>query len=152
MLLKSPVFLIFYVIGWIFGTSASAVLLTSAAGLILRRYRRRLAAAVSVLSWIILVSGAGCLSAYLYEIATVAHSSNPYEKFTFFHMGGGYAWVYWVNIIGTLVPQLFWIRRCRTNLWWSFSISLLTFIPIYSERIMLYLTWMQGYVPDSWMH
>jgi len=154
MFQKTPYFYVIFVIGWTFGASNSALLFTSFAGLVRSRYRRRLAAAASVISWVVLVAGTLCLLCYLKEIAVTYYSSNPFERFTFFHarFGGYYSFFFWLDIIGNrLAPQLFWFRRCRTNLWWAFGIALVITVSLNAESVLVYFTTQsQDFLPSSW--
>jgi hypothetical protein len=142
-----PTFIIFFVIGWISGAANSSILLTSLVGLVLRRFRRRMAAAATVLAQVAALGAIGCMFAYAWEAVAAYNSTNPYEKFTFFHAHFFcyYAYFYCGGIIGSyIIPQLFWIRRCRTNLWWLFSISLICALSMCSERLFIIFTSVTG--------
>jgi len=149
-------YLIFYTFGWVFGYTTSAVILISIAALIIKKRKHCLVASVAVLSWLIIISGAGVAFAYVLELLFVLFSSNPFERFTYFHNYTGPFWIYsWLPILCNIIaPQLFWLRRCRTNPWLSLLIALLiNGQPIFEIVVKLCTYSTQAdFLPTSWLH
>ena len=76
---------------------------------------------------IILVTGSMVAYAYLTEFFTAWYSGNPWEKFQFLdRQFGSMAWCGWTMLIcNALVPQLFWFKWARRNIWAMFTICIL---------------------------
>jgi len=91
--------------------------------------------------------------AYLIELFTAWYSGNSYEAFTFLNRAlGPYAWAYWIMITcNVLAPQLFWIKKFRTNLLIMWIISVLVNIGMWFERFVIVVTSLsRDFIPTSW--
>ncbi|MBN1490847.1 MAG: polysulfide reductase NrfD [Phycisphaerae bacterium] len=105
------------------------------------------------LTKVILATGSIVGYAYAIEFFTAWYSGNAYELFTFVNRAlGPYAWAYWIMITcNVLVPQLFWFKRCRTNLVIMFIISILVNVGMWFERFVIVTTSLsRDFLPSSW--
>ena len=93
-------------------------------------------------------------SSYLTEILIAWYSGNEYELFTFFHnrITGEYKFMFWAMITcNALIPQLFWSKKIRRNLWAMFTISVIINIGMWYERFNIVVTSLANdYLPSSW--
>ena len=107
-------------------------------------------AIAKILTFISLIMG----TAYLTEIFIAWYSGNKYEIFTFFHnrMTGDYAPQFWIMFIcNAIIPQLFWFKKVRGNLFMLFIISLIINIGMWFERYNIIVTSLaKDYLPSSW--
>src|SRR6202790_747467 len=102
---------------------------------------------------IILVTGSIVGYAYATEFFIAWYSGNPYEKFAFINRAfGPYYWAYWTMIsCNVLIPQLYWFKRMRTNIWVMFIISITTNIGMGFERFVIIVTSLhRDFLPSSW--
>ena len=66
-------------------------------------------------------------------------------------MFGPYGWSYWMLILtNTVIPQLLWIKKCRTNEVWLILISLSVHIGMWFERYVIVITLSRDHNPSSW--
>jgi molybdopterin-containing oxidoreductase family membrane subunit len=109
-----------------------------------------LTAIAKILTFISLIMG----TAYLTEIFIAWYSGSNYEIHTFFktRIFGPYAFEFWAMFIcNALIPQLFWIKKVRANIWWMFTISLFINLGMWYERFNIVVTSLaQDYLPSSW--
>ena len=107
-------------------------------------------AIAKILTFISLIMG----TAYLTEIFIAWYSGNKYEIFTFFHnrMTGDYAPQFWIMFVcNAIIPQLFWFKKVRANLFMLFIISLIINIGMWFERYNIIVTSLaKDYLPSSW--
>jgi len=102
---------------------------------------------------IILVTGSTVGYAYSCEFFIAWYSGNIYERFHFLNrMIGPYWWaacfMYGCNVI---IPQLYWFKKMRTNLWVMFIISITTNIGMWFERFVIIVTSLhRDFLPSSW--
>ncbi len=102
---------------------------------------------------IILVTGSTVGYAYGCEFFIAWYSGSIYERFHFLNrMLGPYWWaalfMYGCNVI---IPQLYWFKSMRRNLWVMFIISITTNIGMWFERFVIIVTSLhRDYVPSSW--
>src|SRR5204863_6164643 len=77
---------------------------------------------------IILVTGSVVGYAYCTEFFIAWYSGSIYERFTFLNRAfGPYWWAAWsMYSCNVFIPQLYWFRKMRTNLWVMFIISITT--------------------------
>lgn len=103
-----------------------------------------------VLVFVSLIMG----TAYITEIFIAWYSGSEYEMYTFFknRITGDYAMQFWAMFIfNALLPQLFWSRKIRRNLWTVFTISLLINLGMWFERFNIVVTSLsKNYLPSSW--
>ncbi len=93
-------------------------------------------------------------TAYLTEIFVAWYSGSPYEQYTFFRnrLTGEHALQFWGMIIcNAIVPQLFWVKKFRRNLWIMLVISLVINVGMWFERFNIVITSLsKDYLPSSW--
>ena len=103
-----------------------------------------------ILIFISLIMG----TSYATEVLIAWYSGNEYELFTFFHnrITGEYKFMFWAMIFcNALVPQLFWSKKIRRNLWAMFTISIIINIGMWYERFNIVITSLANdYLPSSW--
>ncbi|MEY4875495.1 MAG: hypothetical protein RL708_644 [Bacteroidota bacterium] len=93
----------------------------------------------------------GC--AYLTELFTAWYSGSLYEQYAFMNRAlGPYWWSYWGMMLCNVVsPQLFWSKKLRTSVFWTFFISIVVNIGMWFERFVIIVTSLhRDYLPSSW--
>lgn len=104
---------------------------------------------------IILLTGSMVGYAYAMEFFIAWYSGNPYERYIFISRATGpYAWAYWTMVTcNVIIPQLFWVRKIRTNLWALFIISVFVNIGMWFERFVIIVTSLhRTFLPSSWAY
>src|SRR5258706_195700 len=102
---------------------------------------------------IILVTGSIVGYAYACEFFIAWYSGSIYERFTFVNRAfGPYWWAAWTMYsCNVFIPQLYWFKKMRTNLWVMFIISITTNIGMWFERFVIIATSLtRDYLPSSW--
>src|SRR5665648_922332 len=103
-----------------------------------------------VLVFISLIMG----TAYITEIFMAWYSGSEFEFYTFFknRITVEYAFEFWsMFIYNALLPQLFWSRKIRRNIWLVFAISIFINIGMWFERYIIVVTSLsKDYLPSSW--
>jgi molybdopterin-containing oxidoreductase family membrane subunit len=102
---------------------------------------------------IILVTGSVVGYAYCTEFFIAWYSGDIYERFTFLNRAfGPYWWAAWsMYTCNVFIPQLYWFRKMRTNLWVMFIISITTNIGMWFERFVIIATSLtRDFLPSSW--
>ena len=121
---------------------------------------------VDKMAKIILLTGSIVGYAYMMELFIAWYSANPYEKFTFFNARlnlafftgegarGYYAWAYYCMMIcNVLSPQIFWIKKMRTNYIVVFAVCMFVNAGMWFERFVIIVTSLaQDFLPSSWGH
>jgi Ni/Fe-hydrogenase subunit HybB-like protein len=108
---------------------------------------------VDLMCKVTLATGSIVGYAYATEFFIAWYSGNPYERFTFLNRAfGPYWWGYWTMITcNVLVPQLFWSKKCRTNMFIVFIISILVNIGMWFERFEIVVTSLhREFLPSNW--
>jgi len=94
-------------------------------------------------------------TAYLTEIFMAWYSGSPYEMYMFFgnRLFGDYAFQFWAMFVSNaLVPQLFWFKKMRRNIWVVFTVSIIINIGMWFERYNIIVTSLsRDYLPSSWV-
>ncbi|MGH9615053.1 MAG: NrfD/PsrC family molybdoenzyme membrane anchor subunit, partial [Bryobacteraceae bacterium] len=102
---------------------------------------------------IILLTGSIVGYAYATEFFVAWYSGDIYERFTFLNRAfGPYWWAAWsMYTCNVFIPQLFWFKKLRTNLWVMFIISITTNIGMWFERFVIIATSLtRDFLPSSW--
>lgn len=102
---------------------------------------------------IILLTGSLVGIAYLTEFFIAWYSGVVYEQFAFTNRAfGPYWWAYWTMMTCNVIsPQLFWFRKLRRNLWFTFILSIVINIGMWFERFVLIVTSLhRDFLPSSW--
>jgi Ni/Fe-hydrogenase subunit HybB-like protein len=93
----------------------------------------------------------GC--AYLTELFTAWYSGSLYEQYAFMNRAlGPYWWSYWGMMTCNVVsPQLFWSKKIRNSIFWTFFMSIVINIGMWFERFVIIVTSLhRDYLPSSW--
>ena len=102
---------------------------------------------------IILVTGSMVGFAYLMEFFIAWYSGVEYEKAIFILRAiGPYAWAYWIMIACNVIsPQVFWSKKLRRNVGFTFFISIVVNIGMWFERFVITVTSLStDFLPSSW--
>lgn len=102
---------------------------------------------------IIVLTGSIVGCAYLTELFTAWYSQNPYEQYAFANRAlGPYWWAYWGMMTCNVVsPQLFWVRKLRRNVWFTFFMSIVINCGMWFERFVIIVTSLhRDFIPSSW--
>jgi len=102
---------------------------------------------------IMMVTGMMVGYAYAIEFFIAVYSGNPYEQFVFVNRAfGPYAWAYWIMVTcNVLSPQVFWIKKARTNLAVLFVMSIVVNIGMWFERFVIVASSLhRDFLPSSW--
>jgi len=108
---------------------------------------------VESMNKIIILTGSIVGIAYLTEFFMAWYSGVKYEQYAFFNRAfGPYAWAYWIMMTcNVITPQLFWFRKLRRNLWFTFVISIFINIGMWFERFVIVVTSLhRDFLPSSW--
>ncbi len=104
---------------------------------------------------VILVTGTMVGSAYLIELFISWYSGYVYEQFAFLNRAAGpYYWSY-IGMMGCnlLAPQVFWSKKIRRSVWWTFFMSIFVNIGMWFERFVIIATTLaKDYLPSSWSY
>src|SRR4051812_12210684 len=98
----------------------------------------------------------GLIVAYGYVMEHFAawYSGNPYEQHVFFKTRpfGPYAWAYYTQMFcNVVVPQMFWLRWARHNIWTLWVGSVLINVGTWFERFNIIVTSLhQDFIPSNW--
>ena len=104
---------------------------------------------------IIMATGLMVGCAYGIEFFIAWYGGNPYEQFAFINRAfGPYYWAYWTMVsCNVLVPQLFWFKFCRTNIWVMVIICIFVNIGMWFERFVITVTSLsRDFLPSSWAY
>jgi len=102
---------------------------------------------------IIILNSALVGIAYLSEYYMAVKASSPYETYAaFFRIHGTWSILFWLMMAcNVALPQLLWIRSLRRNLLFSFILSLLINIGMWTERfVIIVVSLAHDFVPSSW--
>lgn len=102
---------------------------------------------------IIIATGSIVGIAYITEFFIAWYSGVEYELFAFINRATGpYWWAYWTMMTcNVITPQLFWIKKIRTNPLVTFIISIFINIGMWFERFVIVVTSLhRDYLPSSW--
>lgn len=108
---------------------------------------------VEAMCKITLACGTMVGGAYMIELFVAWYSGNEFEKFTFMNRAlGPYWWAYFIMIsCNLLFPQLFWIKKVRTNPWIIMGICILANIGMWFERFVIIAgSLSRSFVPAGW--
>jgi molybdopterin-containing oxidoreductase family membrane subunit len=111
---------------------------------------------INVMNKVIVLTGSIVGIAYLTELFIAWYSAVEYEQFAFFenrlNLNSPYGWSYWIMMgCNVLSPQIFWIKKMRTNLTLTFFMSVLINIGMWFERFVIIVTSIyRDYLPSAW--
>jgi molybdopterin-containing oxidoreductase family membrane subunit len=104
---------------------------------------------------VILLTGSIVGYAYAIEFFVAWYSGNPYEQYAFLNRAfGPYAWAYWIMVTcNVIIPQLFWWKKLRHNLWVLFIVSVFVNIGMWYERFVIVATSLhRTFFPSTWSY
>jgi Ni/Fe-hydrogenase subunit HybB-like protein len=93
--------------------------------------------------------------AYITEFFIAWYSGVPYEKYTFINRAlGPYWWAYATMMTCNVIsPQLFWFKKVRTSIMWTFILSIVVNIGMWFERFVIICTSLhRDFIPSSWAY
>jgi molybdopterin-containing oxidoreductase family membrane subunit len=105
---------------------------------------------------VIVLTGSIVGCAYLTELFMAWYSQNEYEAYAFFYSRANifspYGWSYWGMMFCNVVsPQVFWFRKLRRNVTFTFFMSVIVNIGMWFERFVIIVTSLyRDYLPSSW--
>ncbi len=104
---------------------------------------------------VILVTGCIVAVAYGSEFFVGWYTGSSYEDFTYLSWGaatGPYWWAFWALIIcNSVIPQLLWFKKIRTNYIWTFVIAIFINIGMWFERFdIIVINLSRGHLPSTW--
>jgi Ni/Fe-hydrogenase subunit HybB-like protein len=109
---------------------------------------------IDAMNKIIVLTGSIVGCAYLTELFMAWYSMVPYEQDHFFkyRIAGPYGWSYWLMMTCNVIsPQLFWFRKLRRNIPFTFVMSIVVNIGMWFERFVIIVTSIyRDYLPSSW--
>jgi len=108
---------------------------------------------VESMNKIIIVTGSIVGVAYITELFVAYYSGVQYEQYAFLNRATGpLAWSYWIMMgCNVISPQVFWIKKLRTNLTFTFFMSLVVNVGMWFERFVIIVTSLhRDYLPSSW--
>jgi Ni/Fe-hydrogenase subunit HybB-like protein len=104
---------------------------------------------------IIMATGMMVGTAYGIEFFIAWYSGVPWEGFAFYNRAfGNYWWAYWIMVsCNVLIPQVFWIKWCRTTPWFMVVICIFVNIGMWFERFVITVTSLcRDFIPSSWAY
>ncbi len=104
---------------------------------------------------VIILTGSIVGTAYITEFFTAWYSGNIYEQFAFLNrMFGPYWWAYWIMMTANVIsPQLFWFKKLRRSIAFTFVMSIIINIGMWFERFVIIVTSLsRDFLPSSWSY
>lgn len=111
---------------------------------------------IEAMNKVIILTGSIVGCAYLSELFVAWYSGNMYEWWAFrqnrVNIFSPYGWAYYGMMFCNVVsPQLFWSRRLRRNITFTFFMSILVNVGMWFERFVIFVTSLyRDYLPSSW--
>lgn len=91
--------------------------------------------------------------AYSTEFFIAWYSNNTFERYQFWFRAFGEYWMpFWGMVFcNCIVPISLWFKKCRTNLTWLFSVSILINIGMWLERFNIIVQSLsREFIPAAW--
>jgi Ni/Fe-hydrogenase subunit HybB-like protein len=104
---------------------------------------------------VILATGTIVGTAYLTELFVAWYSGYIYEQYAFYNrVFGPYWWAYFgMMSCNLLSPQIFWFKKIRRSIFWTFVMSIFVNIGMWFERfVIIASTLARDYLPTSWSY
>ena len=92
-------------------------------------------------------------TAYGIEFFIAWYSGVHVESFAFYNRAfGNFWWAYWIMVsCNVLIPQLFWIKWCRTTPWFMVVVCVFVNIGMWFERFVIVVSSLnRDFLPSSW--
>jgi molybdopterin-containing oxidoreductase family membrane subunit len=110
---------------------------------------------IELMNKIVMLTGSIVGIAYITEFFIAWYSGVEAESYAFINRAfGPYWWAYWAMMSCNVIsPQLFWFKKIRTNLVWTFVLSIVVNIGMWFERFVIIVTSLhRDYLPSSWTY
>ena len=108
---------------------------------------------IELMNKVIILTGSIVGIAYITEFFMAWYSGVQYESYAFMNRAfGPYWWAYWsMMTCNVITPQLFWSRKLRRSITFTFFISVVVNIGMWFERFVIIVTSLhRDYLPSSW--
>ncbi len=108
---------------------------------------------IEYMNIVIIVTGSIVGVAYLTELFVAWYSGVEWEQYAFLNRATGpMAYAYWIMMTCNVIsPQLFWFKKLRTSLVFTFILSIVVNIGMWFERFVIIVpTLCRTYLPSSW--
>jgi len=108
---------------------------------------------IETMNKVITLTGSVVGVAYITEFFIAWYSGVEYEAYAFINRATGpYWWAYWAMMTCNVIsPQLFWSRKLRRSITFTFFISVIVNIGMWFERFVIIVTSLhRDYIPSSW--
>ena len=111
---------------------------------------------IEAMNKVIVLTGSIVGIAYLTELFVAWYGQNPYEWYAFsqnrVNINSPYGWSYWLMMFCNVVsPQMFWSKKLRRNIPFTFFMSVIVNIGMWYERFVIIVTsTYRDYLPSSW--
>ena len=108
---------------------------------------------IEYMNIVIIVTGSIVGIAYITEMFVSWYSGVEYESYAFLNRATGkYWWAYTIMMTANVIsPQLFWFKKLRTNLIFTFILALVINTGMWFERFVIIVTSVhRDYLPSSW--
>lgn len=108
---------------------------------------------VEYMNIIIIVTGSLVGIAYLSELFISWYSGVEYEQYAFLNRATGPYWWAYASMMtcNVISPQLFWFKKLRTSLMFTYVLSIVVNIGMWFERFVIIVpTLCRTFVPSTW--
>ncbi|GAC1584507.1 MAG: polysulfide reductase NrfD [Ginsengibacter sp.] len=111
---------------------------------------------IEAMNKVIVLTGSIVGCAYLTELFVAWYGQNPYEWWAFkenrANLFSPYGWAYWgMMFCNVVTPQLFWSKKLRRNITFTFFLAVLINVGMWFERFVIIVTSIyRDYLPSSW--
>lgn len=111
---------------------------------------------IEAMNKVIVLTGSIVGIAYLTELFVAWYGQNQYEWWAFsqnrVNINSPYGWSYWLMMFCNVVsPQMFWSRKLRRNIGFTFFMSIIVNIGMWYERFVIIVTsTYRDYLTSSW--
>src|SRR6187549_883134 len=111
---------------------------------------------IEVMNKVIVLTGSIVGCAYITELFIAWYGQNKYEWYAFsqnrVNIFSPYGWSYWLMMFCNVVsPQVFWFKKLRRNIAFTFFMSIIVNIGMWYERFVIIVTsTYRDYLPSSW--
>ena len=108
---------------------------------------------IELMNIVIMVTGSIVGVAYITELVIAWYSGVLYEQYAFLNRATGpFAWAYWAMMTCNVIsPQLMWSKKLRTNIVFTFFLSIIVNIGMWFERFVIIVTSLhRDYLPSAW--
>ena len=102
---------------------------------------------------VIVLTGSIVGVAYITELVIAWYSGYLYEQYAFYNRAlGPYKWAYISMMTCNVIsPQVFWFRKIRRSVFWSFILSVFVNVGMWFERFVIIVTSLhRDFLPSSW--